>query len=143
MLRNLIIIALTLVEVGCVAIPLESAPSRRCDNNSVPCQKQLVVGLFPGIGEAHLNNRATNGKPLSVGLRLADYSLMPLFLAAVNFISFGFPTVTGWLLEPYEEFDTRDGACENALLGYCKAGKLVHTLGPETKPPPDDTADRS
>src|SRR5262245_17066251 len=111
MLRKLIIISLTLAEVGCVAIPLESAPSRKCENNSVPCQKHLVVGLFPGVGEAHLNHRATNGKPLSTGLRLLDYSLWPVSTVAVNFITLGFPTVIGFLLEPYEEFDSLPGAC--------------------------------
>jgi hypothetical protein len=142
MLRKLIVISLSLVGLGCVAIPLESTPSRKCGGSDVPCQKRLVLGLFPGIGEAHLNDRATNGKPLSVGLRLADYSLRPLFIAAVNIISLGFPTLTGWLLEPYEEFDSRGGACEMALLGYCKAGKLIPLPQPETKPP-DDSAKRS
>jgi hypothetical protein len=90
-----------------------------------------VIGFFPAVGEAHLNHLATNGKPLTGGLRVADYSLRPLFIAGLNVLSLGFPTVTSWLLEPYEDWEPAPGRCGLALLGYCKAAKLRELDAPE------------
>lgn len=139
-----LLLAASVVALGCAAIPLEATPSGSCrawgaagQPNSGPCQRRLVIGLFPAIGEAHLNDLATNGKPLTGGLRAADYSLRPLFIIAVNALSLGFPTVTSWLLEPYEDYDPAPGRCGMALLGYCKAAKLLPRDAPA---PPDESA---
>jgi hypothetical protein len=128
-----------LLGLGCASIPLGEQPGKRT-------RRQLVVGFFPGIGEAHLNERATNGDPLTPGLRAADYTLRPLYIAAVNLLSLGFPTVASWLLEPYEDWSPQAGACGHALLGYCKSAKKLPSI-PEGEPgltqrnsPDDDRA---
>jgi hypothetical protein len=125
------LLGFSLAALGCGAIPLEARPSGSCrvwgrgpPSASGPCQRHLVIGLFPAIGEAHLNDLATNGKPLTGWLRTADYSLRPLFIVGVNALSLGFPTLTSWLLEPYDDWDPAPGSCSMALLGYCKAAKL-------------------
>jgi hypothetical protein len=124
--RSLVNLLFSLALAGCIAIPLEgkSTPTGACGRQGEPCQRELVMGLFPAIGEAHLNDVATNGKPLTPGLYAADYTLRPLFIMAVNVISLGFPTLTSWLLEPYEDYDSDAGHCSMALLGYCKSAKL-------------------
>jgi hypothetical protein len=101
---------------ACVAVPLGRQPAD-------PSQRHLVVGLFPAIGEAHLNDKASNGAPLTPGLRAADYTLRPLYIAALNLLSLGFPTLASWLLEPYEDWSPRVGRCDLALLGYCKSAR--------------------
>ena len=130
--RLLILVSLA-AALGCVAIPLEGKPTRYCGRGGTPCQTRLVLGLFPAIGEAHMNDLATNGKPITLGLWLADYTLRPLYIAGINALSLGVPTATSWLLEPYENWDTDFGRCGMALLGYCKSAKLM---------PPDERARR-
>ena len=127
MLRSLTILVFSLAAAGCVAIPLEGkgTPTGACGRKGEPCRRELVVGLFPTIGEAHLNDLATNGKPLTPGLYVADYTLRPLFIMAVNVISLGVPTLSSWLLEPYEDYDSDAGHCSMALLGYCKSAQLL------------------
>jgi len=115
-----------LLTSGCLAVPLGRRPAEKS-------RRHLVVGLFPAIGEAHLNHRATNGEALSLGLRVADYTLRPLYIAAVNFVTLGFPTLTAWLLEPYEAWSPSVGPCRNALLGFCKAAKRRPAI-PEDEP---------
>jgi hypothetical protein len=83
------------------------------------------VGLFPGIGEAHLNGLAGNRDTLTTGLWIADYSLRPLFITLVNALELGLPTLADWLLEPYSGYDPAPGTCEMSLLGYCKSARLV------------------
>jgi hypothetical protein len=129
----------TLLALGCASIPLGEEPGKRA-------RRQIVVGLFPGIGEAHLNDRASNGDPLTPGLRAADYTLRPLYVAAVNVLSLGFPTVASWLLEPYEDWSPQTGPCGHALLGFCKSAKKLPSI-PEGEPgltqrnwPDDDRA---
>jgi hypothetical protein len=137
-LRSLVA-SLALVAAGCAAFPVEDSPSGRCGRRSQTCRATLVVGFFPSIGEAHLNGLATNGKPLTPGLRVMDFTLRPLFIAGVNVLSLGFPTVASWLLEPYEGWDMAPGRCGMSLLGYCKAGKNVER---DADPVPPADADR-
>jgi hypothetical protein len=144
--RFWLLVTAAVAALGCGSIPLEATPSGSCSARgragrgaSAPCQRHLVIGFFPSVGEAHLNGLATNGKPLTGGLRAADYSLRPLFIAGVNVLSLGFPTVAAWLLEPYEDYDPAPGRCALALLGYCKAAKLVSD-GPAALDAPESQA---
>ena len=128
-----------LLALGCFSAPLGEQPGESA-------RRYLVVGLFPGIGEAHLKDRATNGDPLTPGLRAADYTLRPLYIAAVNVLSLGFPTLASWLLEPYEDWSPHAGPCRHALLGFCKSAKKLPSI-PEAEPgltqrnsPDDDRA---
>jgi hypothetical protein len=130
-LSRLLLAAFLLCAAGCASIPVESGAVSRCRawgresaGEGFPCQHRLVIGFFPAIGEAHLNRLATNGKPLSGGLRAADYTLRPLYVVALNALSLGFPTARAWLLEPYDEWDPAPAACGLALLGYCKTGMI-------------------
>jgi hypothetical protein len=140
-MRSLALICLCLAALGCVAIPVESTPTGKCRRQAEPCRSHLVIGFFPAVGEAHLNDRATNGESLSAGLRLADYTLRPLYIMAINFLSLGFPTLSDWLLEPYEPYDTDPGRCDKALLGYCKAAEQAQ--GDADPVPSGKDADRS
>ncbi len=107
---------------ACVAIPVAS-DSRYCAGGTCH-EPRLVVGLFPTVGEAHLNRRATNRKPLTMTLRIFDYTLRPLAISAINLISLGIPTGLSLVLEPYEGWDDEQGPCRGAVIGYCKASRI-------------------
>jgi hypothetical protein len=130
-----LLVALIPGALACAAIPLGDAPHATCSPSaatgeaSAPCRKHLVVGFFPAIGEAHLNDLASNGEPLTPGLRVADYTLRPLYIAALNFVSLGLATARGWLLEPYDAWDPAPRSCALALLGYCKSARMAEGGG--------------
>ena len=140
MFRRTASLFLAVLSAGCVSIPMEAPPDlATCEirphlgvGGSVDAceRKTLTVGFFPRVGEVHQNRLATNGRPLTAGLRVADYTLRPLAIIAQNVLSLGIRTGLSLLTEVYSNYATSPGACGAALIGYCKGVKLIQLDDP-------------
>ncbi|MCP4005156.1 MAG: hypothetical protein GY725_13260 [bacterium] len=118
---------------GCASIPLDPVPSDGCADAPAPggrypdpeyCgQRHLVVGLFPTVGEHHLNDLSTKGMPLTPMRRAIDYTVFPVVISILNLTGFGLPSLYALIYEGFEEYHPSPGACSMSLLGFCKAQK--------------------
>lgn len=150
-------LAATCGSVGCVSVPVgplgencsvgghpgtgdsrsawETRPRAR-DQATADCKRDsLTIGFFPTVGEFHQNGRATNGRELTVPWRIADYTLRPLAISAINVVSLGLPTATALVLEVYEDYSMKAGPCSRSIIGYCKG---VRWLPEQNRGRPDE-----
>ncbi len=124
---------------GCASIPMEAAPEEGCNDAPAPgeraprpeyCeQAHLVIGLFPSVGEFHLNEVSTKGMRLTPMRRWLDYTVVPGIIAYQNIGSLFMPTAYGFYHEPWTDYDQYPGACEGVLFGFCKAALSVPRPG--------------
>ncbi|MFQ5513416.1 MAG: hypothetical protein ACE5FG_03185 [Myxococcota bacterium] len=137
------------LSLGCVAIPVQREPlceAGRCSRH------QLVVGLFPGLGEAHMSGMGINGRRAGWSRRSAEKLFVPVLLSAYNLLALGMPTLQAWVREPWRDWATgpedhvdpstgkRDWVgCVPALFGFCKATRTWSLA----RPPEESGADAS